>query len=74
MPFNTTQDEAGPMTRTVEDVARMLDVIAGYDANDPITAFSAGHIPATYTASLDAGGLKAPASGAQRLHGPRADP
>jgi amidase len=58
MPFSTTQDEAGPMTRTVEDVARMLDVIAGYDANDPITAFSAGHIPATYTASLDAGGLK----------------
>ena len=58
MPFSTTQDEAGPMTRTVEDVARMLDVIAGYDPNDPITAFSAGHIPATYTASLDAGGLK----------------
>ena len=58
MPFSTTQDEAGPMTRTVEDVARMLDVIAGYDANDPITAFSAGHIPATYTASLEAGGLK----------------
>jgi Asp-tRNA(Asn)/Glu-tRNA(Gln) amidotransferase A subunit family amidase len=45
------------MTRTVEDVARMLDVIAGYDPNDPITAFSVGRIPATYTAALDPGGL-----------------
>ena len=58
MPFSTTQDEAGPMTRTVEDVARMLDVMAGYDPNDPITAFSAGRIPATYTAALEADGLK----------------
>jgi amidase len=58
MPFSTTQDEAGPMTRTVEDVARMLDVMVGYDPNDPITAFSVGHIPATYTAELKPGGLK----------------
>jgi amidase len=58
MPFSTTQDEAGPMTRTVEDVARMLDVMAGYDPNDPITAFNAGRIPATYTAELKADGLK----------------
>jgi amidase len=58
IPFSTTQDEAGPMTRTVEDAARMLDVMAGYDPGDPITAFSAGHVPATYTAGLTAGGLK----------------
>ena len=58
MPFSTTQDEAGPITRNVEDAARMLDVIAGYDPGDPITAFSAGHVPASYTAGLTAGGLK----------------
>lgn len=58
MPFSTTQDEAGPITRNVEDAARMLDVMAGYDPGDPITAFSAGHVPATYTAALTAGGLK----------------
>jgi Asp-tRNA(Asn)/Glu-tRNA(Gln) amidotransferase A subunit family amidase len=58
MPFSTTQDEAGPITRSVEDAARMLDVMAGYDANDPITAFSAGHIPRSYTASFDLGGLR----------------
>ena len=44
MPFSSTQDEIGPMTRTVEDAARMLEVMAGYDAADPITAFSAGHV------------------------------
>ena len=58
MPFSTTQDEAGPMTRSVEDAARMLDVMAGYDPNDPITAFSAGHIPRSYTATFDLGGLR----------------
>lgn len=58
MPFSTTQDEAGPMTRSVEDAARMLDVMAGYDPDDPITAFSTGKVPRTYTASLDAAGLK----------------
>ena len=57
MPFSTTQDEAGPITRSVEDAARMLDVMAGYDPDDPITAFSNGHIPRSYTASLDPKGL-----------------
>jgi Asp-tRNA(Asn)/Glu-tRNA(Gln) amidotransferase A subunit family amidase len=32
--------------------------MAGYDPNDPITAFSVGHIPATYTAGLKGDGLK----------------
>ena len=36
----------------------MLDVMAGYDAADPITAFSAGHIPTSYTAALEKDGLK----------------
>jgi len=58
MPFSTTQDEAGPIVRTVEDAARMLDVMAGYDPADSITAFSAGHIPRSYTSALDRNGLK----------------
>ena len=57
MPFSTTQDEIGPITRTVEDAARMLEVMAGYDPDDPITAFSTGKVPPGYTASLDAAGL-----------------
>ncbi len=43
------------MTRTVADTARILDVMAGYDPNDPVTAFSVGNIPKTYTAFLQNG-------------------
>jgi amidase len=57
MPFSATQDEIGPMTRTVEDAARLLHVMAGYDAADPITAFSAGHTPEGYAQFLQRGGL-----------------
>ncbi len=39
-------DRAGPICRTVEDVARVLQVIAGYDAADELTAFGVGRIPA----------------------------
>ena len=57
IPSSSTQDEVGPIVRTVEDAARMLDVIAGYDPADPITAYSTGEIPASYTESLDPDGL-----------------
>ena len=58
IPASTTQDEGGPITRTVEDAARVLDVIAGYDPSDPITAFGVDKKPRTYTAFLDHDGLK----------------
>jgi amidase len=52
IPLSTTQDAAGPITRTVQDAARMLDAIAGYDPADPITAFSTGKIPKSYAEGL----------------------
>jgi Asp-tRNA(Asn)/Glu-tRNA(Gln) amidotransferase A subunit family amidase len=58
IPASTTQDEAGPIARTVEDAARLLDVMAGYDPDDPITAFGAHRIPRTYTAFLDRNALQ----------------
>jgi amidase len=58
IPVSFTQDAAGPLARTVADVAVMLDVMAGYDPDDPVTALGIGRIPATYTASLDRNGLK----------------
>ena len=35
----------GPICRTVKDAARVLDVIAGYDPEDELTAFSVGRLP-----------------------------
>src|ERR1700731_4622182 len=55
VPVSVTQDTIGPMTRNVADCARMLDAMAGYDPNDPVTALSVGHIPASYTSFLQNG-------------------
>jgi len=42
MGINT---RVGPIARTVEDAARILSVIAGYDPSDPLTAFGIGRTP-----------------------------
>ncbi|HZF28964.1 MAG TPA: amidase [Gammaproteobacteria bacterium] len=36
----------GPICRTVEDAAKILSVIAGYDPKDEMTAFGVGRLPA----------------------------
>src|SRR5215468_3498354 len=36
----------GPLCRTVKDAARVLEVIAGYDPKDELTAFSIDRLPA----------------------------
>ena len=48
----------GPMARTVADVAKVLDVLVGYDPEDPLTAKGVGHIPGSYTEFLDREGLR----------------
>jgi amidase len=48
----------GPMARSVEDVAKLLDVMVGYDAEDPVTAHGVGRAPESYTKFLDKDGLK----------------
>jgi len=58
IPCGLTQDTIGPITRTVADAARMLDVMAGYDPADPVTSQGAPHIPRSYTEALDTDGLK----------------
>jgi len=48
----------GPMARTVTDLAKLLDVMVGYDPEDPVTARGVGHVPESYTKFLDKNGLK----------------
>ena len=75
MPATPTQDTLGPIARTVRDAALMLDVIAGYDANDPVTAYAEGHVPTTYTEFLKRDGLKGARLGVLRVPlDPKADP
>jgi Asp-tRNA(Asn)/Glu-tRNA(Gln) amidotransferase A subunit family amidase len=38
-------DRHGPICRTVEDAARVLSVIAGYDPSDELTTLSIGRLP-----------------------------
>jgi Asp-tRNA(Asn)/Glu-tRNA(Gln) amidotransferase A subunit family amidase len=58
LPATPTRDTLGPITRTVRDAAIVLDVIAGYDPKDPLTAWSYGEVPNTYTSFLVPDGLK----------------
>lgn len=58
IPAALTQDMAGPITRSVSDSAILLDTLAGYDPEDPSTAWSIGHIPKTFTSFLKEDGLK----------------
>jgi aspartyl-tRNA(Asn)/glutamyl-tRNA(Gln) amidotransferase subunit A len=51
-PLAFSLDHVGPLTRTVEDNAIMLQAIAGYDPADPA---SVRRPPADFTAELDAG-------------------
>jgi len=58
IPNSQTQDEVGPIARTVTDAALLLDVMAGYDQGDPITAFGRERKPKSYTELLKADALK----------------
>lgn len=48
----------GPMTRTVEDAARLLDALVGYDPLDPITAHGVGKLQGRFTDALHPDGLR----------------
>ena len=58
IPYSFTQDAAGPLARTVTDAAKMLNVLVGYDPNDPATAWSVGNTEEDYTKFLKANGVQ----------------
>ncbi len=53
-PLSWTMDTVGPMTRTVEDSALLLNVLAGFDPQDPGSA----NVPSENFASDIAGGIE----------------
>ncbi|MCW5911417.1 MAG: amidase [Cyclobacteriaceae bacterium] len=58
IPISFTQDTAGPMGRTVTDVAITLGALVGVDSADEKTLASAGNYKPDYTLHLKADGLK----------------
>ena len=76
VPLYLRNDVGGPMCRSVEDCARLLDVLAGVDEADPITALSRGKIPETYSSSLRLDGLEGVRVGVFRFYtdAPTTDP
>ncbi|MBK17652.1 MAG: amidase [Rhodospirillaceae bacterium] len=65
----------GPMSRTVTDLAKLLDCMVGYDPADPITARGVGKTPESYAALLDKNALKGARIGILRESmGHRAEP
>ena len=58
VPLNMAADIAGAVTRSVADTALVLQVIAGPDPADPVTASGRDHVAADYAASLRADRLK----------------
>jgi len=66
IPYSFTQDAAGPLARTVTDAAKMLNVLVGYDPNDPATAWSVGNTENDYTKFLRPDGVRAKRIGVLR--------
>lgn len=58
VPLSFDRDVAGPMGRTVEDVARVFGVVAGHDPADPYTELGRDRVEDDYTAFVDTAGLR----------------
>ena len=52
MPLSWNLDHAGPITRSVEDAALMLQIMGGYDEKDPVSAKT---LPGDYTSHIQDG-------------------
>lgn len=76
IPLAFDRDVVGPMTRTVEDAAKVLAVIAGRDPADAYTVLTPEGATDGYTQYLDAGALQGKRIGVLRalVSTPEADP
>ncbi len=66
VPISHSQDTAGPMARSVKDVAALLTVMAGSDPADPATAEADAH-KQDFAAALHADSLKGRQIGVMRF-------
>lgn len=66
IPVSYTQDTPGPMTRCVDDMAILLDVVTGYDMNDELTASHYQQVPQSYQSYLNTDSLSNTAFGVLR--------
>ncbi|MEE8042765.1 MAG: amidase, partial [Pseudomonadales bacterium] len=66
IPISHSQDTAGPMTRTVEDAAIMLNALAAEDGRDSATRDVDSRRPPDYTKFLDPNGLRGARIGVDR--------
>jgi amidase len=57
IPIAISQDTAGPMGRTVADVAALLTVLVAIDDHDPASATARAHVGVDYSACLNANAL-----------------
>lgn len=75
-PLSLFADIAGPMARSVADATAVLQVIAGYDPDDPVTEAVKGRPTPDYSASLVREGLKGARIGVlrQAFESPTVDP
>lgn len=58
VPYASLTDVAGPLTGSVEDLARVLGPLTGVDRDDPATHASRGNFLRDYTGALDPAGLQ----------------
>jgi amidase len=68
IPISHTQDTAGPMGRTVADVAVLLSVLAGPDPRDLATSPASRFADTDYTTFLDPDGLRGARIGVERSY------
>jgi amidase len=66
IPVAHSQDTAGPMARTVEDAAIVLDAVTGVDPRDPVTQAIRSRCDADYARHLDPDGLRGARIGVAR--------
>ncbi|HUU04780.1 MAG TPA: amidase family protein [Patescibacteria group bacterium] len=67
VPLYLRNDVGGPMARTVADAVCVLEVIAGYDPQDPLTEHCRGKVPENYRQFLMADGLQGARVGVLRI-------